>query len=496
MVSNYKVFFNDMIWSRGNAYYAAGKVLSIQKSGSNLIAKVQGTSPYFVTFTTDPVSMSCTCPYADDGHKCKHMAAAFIAYENMNKSNVEEKIGTKRKSISYTQCSWYSYVEQSFNKKGTMHNISLFYKGIENYLYEIGQAQIRSSDTYVKDLFLLIQFVEKFIVGYYYGVRDLYDGCIQKLNNLRTFGNTRSKDQIDKEMRSLLLHASSEDLMVSIIENYVNQEKDYSTIEQFLTGIKYTNTLINTIMEILQRHNVDKEKLEEFSLKFNTSLQARSWLIHYYKESNQYEKGIHFLESYCYSDAKINQDTHMELYALFQFYTKCNHITSRDALLELLLKNRKVDKAGLFKTLKAGMDEYTWHSSGKTFLRNWAKGKNEETCYRVFNETDAADLMFEKLINDGFTTYTLRKYFPLLSSYDEGIVYSMYKLTLKHKIDTQPSSIQWILSNFYDDFPKTKNATEALKMILVEMQNEYQGDHKVRMALESLEETLYEEENR
>lgn len=65
------------IWSTGKNYYKKGAVISLNKTGAGYHAEVEGTEDYEVDIEiTDGEirDMYCSCPYADDGNYCKHMA--------------------------------------------------------------------------------------------------------------------------------------------------------------------------------------------------------------------------------------------------------------------------------------------------------------------------------------------------------------------------------------------------------------------------------------
>ena len=55
-------------------------------SDDEIIAQVEGTDVYDVRIVLDGedvIDMYCSCPYARDGHNCKHMAAVLFKFEEM-----------------------------------------------------------------------------------------------------------------------------------------------------------------------------------------------------------------------------------------------------------------------------------------------------------------------------------------------------------------------------------------------------------------------------
>ena len=76
--------FEDRILERGEKYWRQGRVRGLLDQGDIITATVQGTEDYDVEIVlTDGMfdDADCTCPYADDGNACKHMAAVLFALE-------------------------------------------------------------------------------------------------------------------------------------------------------------------------------------------------------------------------------------------------------------------------------------------------------------------------------------------------------------------------------------------------------------------------------
>ena len=77
-------FFQGHILDRGYDYYCDGRVSGLHFSEDKIEALVEGSEDYVVRiFLKDgEVSrMFCSCPYAEDGTPCKHMAAVLYEYE-------------------------------------------------------------------------------------------------------------------------------------------------------------------------------------------------------------------------------------------------------------------------------------------------------------------------------------------------------------------------------------------------------------------------------
>lgn len=94
----WKAYFQKKILDRGRDYYKTGAVdkLVYDADMNNVTAKVHGSKVYEVEITfsddrSDVVDMECTCPYAEDGSYCKHMAAVLFALEDYEDSPAEKE---------------------------------------------------------------------------------------------------------------------------------------------------------------------------------------------------------------------------------------------------------------------------------------------------------------------------------------------------------------------------------------------------------------------
>lgn len=80
----WKDFFEEHILERGYSYYRSGNVEDLIVKKDKITAFVYGSEEYEVSiiFNDGEIEeMECTCPYAEDGNYCKHMAAVLYAAE-------------------------------------------------------------------------------------------------------------------------------------------------------------------------------------------------------------------------------------------------------------------------------------------------------------------------------------------------------------------------------------------------------------------------------
>ena len=94
MIRAWRNLFRPHILERGLDYYEEDAVVSLEETANGYNAIVSGTEEYRVEIEVagDRVQdMFCDCPYADDGHYCKHMAAVLYAIEARCNEKVSEK---------------------------------------------------------------------------------------------------------------------------------------------------------------------------------------------------------------------------------------------------------------------------------------------------------------------------------------------------------------------------------------------------------------------
>jgi len=90
----WREYFAPWILERGYDYYLNDHVTTVEEdeSGYGFTGIVSGSEDYSVQVCNinspfdDELYMHCTCPYADSGSNCKHMAALLYAIE-VNEAN-------------------------------------------------------------------------------------------------------------------------------------------------------------------------------------------------------------------------------------------------------------------------------------------------------------------------------------------------------------------------------------------------------------------------
>ena len=76
--------FSDAVRSRGQSYFAKGRVAITASSAGEVVAKVKGTEKYKVRLRLRGIKLiaSCSCPYFGPAEApCKHLWATVLAVD-------------------------------------------------------------------------------------------------------------------------------------------------------------------------------------------------------------------------------------------------------------------------------------------------------------------------------------------------------------------------------------------------------------------------------
>lgn len=103
---NWQKLFSPWILERGRNYWDDDRVESLRQDGNTVTAVVCGTEDYDVEIEIgrggNVAYMSCTCPYAEEGNNCKHMAAVLFAID----ADIMEQDGIQHNGEGATILPW------------------------------------------------------------------------------------------------------------------------------------------------------------------------------------------------------------------------------------------------------------------------------------------------------------------------------------------------------------------------------------------------------
>ncbi|MCC4381378.1 DEAD/DEAH box helicase [Limosilactobacillus reuteri] len=152
-MSNWRNLFAQRIYERGRDYYYRGRVKNlIFDEDDNFSAIVKGNRAYKVTGRYHNGKFSqlhCDCPYAQDNHRCKHMAAVLEAIDGDDSANVEPQKSLGEVFQSAFPPSRLPVAPQSFLSKEVfpLQLIEHVFTNLDN-VQIISESLIKAADAY------------------------------------------------------------------------------------------------------------------------------------------------------------------------------------------------------------------------------------------------------------------------------------------------------------------------------------------------------------
>ncbi|MBR5565029.1 MAG: SNF2 helicase associated domain-containing protein [Roseburia sp.] len=180
---NWRNYFASSILERGRTYQKKGMVQCVEENNGKYTAEVIGTVPYQVSVwkkLNGQLGMSCTCPYAKEGKKCKHMAALCMEIgEHLSDIKVPYENRQKIKPVN-VRVYPFSQKNKTKNERYTYFDLSVITKDMV-----IMQEQWESAKKMVEDGEVTLQNVE---IGY----REQYQGKPEQGGTVNAFYNGSS----------------------------------------------------------------------------------------------------------------------------------------------------------------------------------------------------------------------------------------------------------------------------------------------------------------
>lgn len=483
MEREFQKYFSHDTWQEGISCVKKKQVKQMKNSKSYVDAIVEDQKEYHVHITKQPLKMKCTCDYAQEGNRCRHMAAVLLAYEVIQKKKQKEVKAPR----TYKDTGWYAFLKRDLNPRGDTIDDFNVYQAAKRYLETPLEQLSCDMDDYLEDLVLLLLFIMKKMR--FYRRESILTLCIQAIAQ-NAHHNLHTKKLADQMIYALMRKVNDKPLNDLLLKEYFNEKEDFLSFIEYAKKAGIVMQYISILISKMEAADSDPDDIEALCTSYIVHKQARDWLVSYYKETKQYEKGIQMLEHYCSTLAPKNESITKEQCDLFVLYSLAKRTVSRNEIFQILVKDRHVKKSDLFVALKDSMSEEEWKNRGKDYVRNWCQGKSQSTCFEIYQRIDAPDLMMEDLLTQGWSIQVLNKYHSFLAKQDPGLVYALYYRVLKDLL--QKHTYISIRYEFLYDYPNSKEFIYALKIMLVKLQKEFSHDHAIVELLEEVEETYYE----
>ena len=188
---NWRSFFTSTILKRGQSYFEDGLVKNLYDHYGEITATVFGNELYDVEILlngSEVVEMSCTCPYAEDGTPCKHMAAVLLAWEASGGPKMTRKsepiipLEEAVRQLS-TETMQKLLLQQAENDRSLQNTIRL---------YATGTVNQKQKNAWRRDLKSLVRKYEEVINGY-----GDFDDCFQFFSDIEEYLHAHIRVLID-----------------------------------------------------------------------------------------------------------------------------------------------------------------------------------------------------------------------------------------------------------------------------------------------------------
>lgn len=415
-MKNWKNSFRNIILERGYDYYMQGLVEDYREDNGVINATVCGSEDYEVDIKLVNGKLDyayCSCPYAEDGNYCKHMAAVLYEYEEKQSRTPEAHVAQENKSVSEIVASAdEAYVREFLTDVLTDNDLLL-----QRFLLREPESESRSLSEYEKLVDSIIADHEDYD-GYvdYYAAQDLTDDLLELSADIRTMIERGEYleafelsyyicEQIDlTEMDDdggiSMLFEEMTGFWYEIADRVSPEEKDKlfeSAVTYLDSDLNYLNEYIESFIYTAFREprfipkifdwldnkirNTNKDtyafsiavlrkldlmydlgtrfdRIEKVCKEYRYDHHVRQWLAEHYEKRSEYQKAISIYEESLSLDTKYPGLICQYHEKLMRLYQKIGH---HNKYMEYLWMMVTVDrKSDLFKELKSQYTTDEW----------------------------------------------------------------------------------------------------------------------------------------
>lgn len=311
--------FESHIYERGEAISCSDLIKITHKSADLITAIVEGTEYYDVRimmgngYITD---MSCTCPYADTGENCKHMAAVLINCfkdtSDAGEADDSERISVKNMVSDFESiCHFYLERERFINYS----RASRFFNEMDRFLDRVKSLIENGSHMQAAQVIAGITkgFDDLPLDDSDGGTTDFYMRIVELLNTILSHKDEKTKDfvfswisQDIADERNWYLSEMLQPVWESqfneseLIDKKIKQMTDrlrlpISTLEEKAEDHSFISNLI-VLAELMLERGDDTETVESLLVPFMCSYRVLAWLADLARSNGHQEKEYELLK--------------------------------------------------------------------------------------------------------------------------------------------------------------------------------------------------------
>lgn len=271
-------FFTDTILERGKDYYKKNKVFSINQYGDQTYTGIiLGSAPYHTMINLDKdyniIEASCDCPYAEDGHHCKHEAALYFAIEDRLPKNDNQYFDVKKllKEIRVSRRDPY-YINHIFISRYTQ-----YLKSIREF-NDDESLDIKNFQRTIDDL-LEATYPQQY-------VRGIYSMTFGNYKELLT--NDLSKEQTYTWLKEKIKYKRYRDVLNYLIPCIEKLDVDLQLdIYREVLKKNYSQMVLSQYISIVRKNHLDmKNYLEKINM-YSTDETCITEMLRYYIEKDE-----------------------------------------------------------------------------------------------------------------------------------------------------------------------------------------------------------------
>ncbi len=470
-------FFASRILDRGYDYYLNSRVQNVIKVDNGYVASVDGTQEYEVFIEVNDQnkvkSMTCTCPYAQEGKYCKHEAAVLIEIYGEQEVLGDYYFGTEEDEYDdewdeeeeeYTD--YYSYQTQyqdhkllsRIEKKDKSDILKILELAIEDqHVYRTIEVILKQKEAYENAYDVINQ-----ELSYFSKTRNL-KWIIQTIDALNIYNNPNEdikvvtyaiKKALDNiETMNNEQHHFVFELLQKLENSYIqynNQSDVYNLIADFC--ISYNNPIIYDMILYLYHKNYsfhfmldrleneikwnykNKELIQKYFFivtnccpvlfdktvrKYYENIQFKYLLIDYYIEHKMYKKAV----LVCLDGIKQNDD--FEFYLKLIKIDKITHQTEQlKKVYKKILYHKKIGKIEYYLQLKSLYKKEEWKEEKLKIINKLEK------LNRNIIDIYLEEQMYDKLMNyfiKNNDLITIKRYENILFKHTPQQIYILYQ---------------------------------------------------------------------
>lgn len=439
--------FESHILERGWDYYENEYVQEILKEENGIKAWVEGSELYKVHIGIadgEVINMTCTCPYAEGGLNCKHMAAVLYMFEEEDCVDINEDITELNRDKNKPFINAYELVkgaEEDLVRKFLVDilksNGALLNRFKIAVSQDISEDDIRVYKRQIDQIFRKYEGRGNFI-DYYHAsgfISDLYEFLCEDIRTMLDnkqyeaafllstylFVKVGNVDMDDSDGGTGMISDECQDIWFEILEESVDERLEQKMFQWFI------NSLDGSVIDYMEDY------IEET-------------LFVYFKENKYMEEKLKFTDKMIKSASEKKDAWNSD--RLVGYWVK-RHL---DILVEM-----NVDKL----EINAFCRKY-WNLSEirKIYIEKSVNEKNYIRAIEILNESKKIDADFRGLVYDysvklkelykliGDDTAYKNELWKLISDYDKGNLNIFRELKSLYSVDEWEVKRQIIFDNY------------------------------------------------